>query len=443
MDDKQQIAELGASLAERDARLAERDASLAELEASLLERDARLNGTFYSRLLEVWRRTCSLAFTQAHFYDLLRTNCPDVYAYTTTVNAAAIFTNTVASDTDASKTTDKDFDREKSVWRVDVFGEERDNAQIAHLIPVSSGHAGMYDDVATWVLGLTPEILLDDQIHLLIDDDKKRAAIAKAKQMAIHGARKNGDKVPFTGLKHSPANKMRLRFQKELMDNHPCLVIVPVMDLEHVKAWNGEGYSAIVLPEAWEDNTKMKNFQNRTTIKEVCEGCGMLDKVEPTASPAEIEVSRKLLEQVLCGMAFSLLMHDRTIPKESLQAFETLQKTFSNVVGGVTVPSEIQDERVCRVRMVTFGRVGERVMHPAPDPLLLAVKAAVVWSTRHEQQLLAGGEVVEDDADSLSIQAEEEYLQKAVQSYRPDTWEDLAAGLNQSNGFRAQKADPL
>lgn len=92
---------------------------------------------------------------------------------------------------------------------------------------------------------------------------------------------------------------------------------------------------------------------------------------------------------------------------------------------------------------MAFGPVereeGEDI-HPAPDPLLLAVKAAVVWSTRHRQQLLPSGEV-EDDVDSLSIQAEEEYVERLRQARRPKSFQDLAARLGQPNAVHAVATD--
>jgi hypothetical protein len=69
----------------------------------------------------------------------------------------------------------------------------------------------------------------------------------------------------------------------------------------------------------------------------------------------------------------------------------------------------------------------------------LAVKAAVVWSTRHKQQLLAGEEV-EDDTDSLSLQAMEEYLAWSDQLHRPKSQKDVAAGLGQADGCPATTA---
>jgi hypothetical protein len=43
------------------------------------------------------------------------------------------------------------------------------------------------------------------------------------------------------------SNKIRIAAQKEYFDNHPRVLIVPVMDLETIKSWNGEGYKAVVM----------------------------------------------------------------------------------------------------------------------------------------------------------------------------------------------------
>jgi hypothetical protein len=52
--------------------------------------------------------------------------------------------------------------------------------------------------------------------------------------------------------------------------------------------------------------------------------------------------------------------------------------------------------------------------------LLLTVKAAINWSWRHGQKLLAGGEIPDDDeASELSVLAEEQYLEFQREILRP------------------------
>jgi hypothetical protein len=96
-------------------------------------------------------------------------------------------------------------------------------------------------------------------------------------------------KPGVTGLKHSVFNKLRLRGQGFDYDSNPCIMIVPVMTLNEVKAWDGAGYNALVMAGPREFTTDM----------------GMLTR-GPTATFEEIETARSMLHQVLCGLAHSL-----------------------------------------------------------------------------------------------------------------------------------------
>jgi hypothetical protein len=78
----------------------------------------------------------------------------------------------------------------------------------------------------------------------------------------------------------------------------------------------------------------------------------------------------------------------------------------------VIVPTGLKEQhhRVCKIHFVGQGSSGG---HPAPDPMLLVVKAAIVWSAFHNQRLLPAGEAQEsdDDASDLSNLAEEMFLE--------------------------------
>jgi hypothetical protein len=76
--------------------------------------------------------------------------------------------------------------------------------------------------------------------------------------------------------------------------------------------------------------------------------------------------------------------------------------------------------------------------HPAQDPLLLAVRAAVNWSWRNHQKVLESGEP-EPGIHPLEAQAMEEYLawrDEQQQMVRPRTLQDVANGLHQPDGYR-------
>jgi hypothetical protein len=414
-----------------EAHLARRDAELTVRDARDEENAALHMGTYYATLGEVWKAFLMMRYEKDHFDSLFRSECPIVFVETF---MAAMDRDNVVVDAWTSPRSDVD-DEHTDAGPTDIFGHKDDSIPIiAHLIPTSSAHASMYDDVADWALGLTPTFLLNHPIRDPLNE-AEIAELAAIKQKAIHGARPNcqggrSDRIVLgTGLKHSPGNKLRLDCQADFFDRNPCVVIVPIMDLAQMKAWHGEGYEAIVMADSWVNETGGK-----ITIQIVCKKIGMNER-GPTARPEEIEMARKLLESVICGMAFSLQGKDHPLlPKDSLEPFTQLQKDFPELY--VTVPllqtTDIRD--LLRVRKVAFGPVGDRSMHPAPDALLLAVKAAVVWSTRHKQQLLAGGEL-EDDTDIRSLQAMEDYLTWLDQLSRPKSLEDLGTGLGQPSGY--------
>ena len=76
--------------------------------------------------------------------------------------------------------------------------------------------------------------------------------------------------------------------------------------------------------------------------------------------------------------------------------------------------------------------------HPAPDPLLLAAKAARNFTSFHDQHLKAAAEPQEEEweKDELQQLAFEEYLDYCRNSHRPKTREDLARGLGQPFGYQ-------
>ena len=66
-----------------------------------------------------------------------------------------------------------------------------------------------------------------------------------------------------------------------------------------------------------------------------------------------------------------------------------------------------EEAKVRKINFVDQGQYG----HPAPDPLLLLVKAAINWSKFHDFPLLAGGEIEDEEEDDLSRAAEADFLE--------------------------------
>ncbi len=309
--------------------------------------------------------------TRNQFDGLFRANLPDYY-----VNVIQAAREVASTDNAADESNPTSSNTKASKWKYDIFGYPDTFSPLGYLIPNSVVQASLYDDVVTWALGLTPENLANDPNSPLSEE-----AIWIIKQRIIHGVKpvEGVEEIPFKGIKHSPYNKIRLKGHKEYLDNRPCVVIVPTLSLEQVKAWDGEGYSAVVLASEWEG----------APIAHVCRGIGMID-LGPLANADEFELARKLLEQVLCGLAFSLFRDRPFLTEKSAALLSKLRSNFS-VPGRIKVPARINGGPVFPpIRKVPFGH--EEGQHPPPDPLLLAVRAAVVWSKQNGEQLLPSGE---------------------------------------------------
>jgi hypothetical protein len=388
------------------------------LQQSLIDRDQLLEGTYFSSIEEVWSSEAVSYNDRHHRVDLRRSQTPTVDSYTTTFTQAHAVENNPRNETSNSRNSAP----ARRIWPVDIFGIESPAAQIAHLVPASAKNASLYDDVAAWTLALPANTLPD------------------VLQKAIHGSVPvTGNRILNTGLKHSVCNKIRLGGQATFYDRHPCIMIVPVMTLDEVKDWNGGPYDALVMAGPDEDT--------RTEIGSVCTAMGrgmMRHSDRDIATHLEIEKARGMLKQVVCGLAHSLTRGGRSHAERELTALSGMRSRFLEVQAsattGVHVPVQIAEplRGNLRVKKVTFlGQTTEEVGHPAPDPLLLTIKAAINWSRRHGQTLLAGGELPDDDeASELSVLAEEQYLEWQREILRPKNRQDLADGLGQPNGYQ-------
>jgi hypothetical protein len=210
------------------------------------------------------------------------------------------------------------------------------------------------------------------------------------------------DRMEFTGVKHFPTNKIRLSLQQFYFDETPCVIIVPIMSLQQVLDWDGAGYRAIVLAGGHDDTTAADVYRG-IHASFVPPGLSLEDVL---ASGPDIEMARVLLTAVVRGLAYSLHHTSNLLEaKLSLNASKILTElrhTFtSHIPNTIQVPSDgrspYRDVHARVVKFVDHGNDG----HPAPDPLLLAVKSAINWSWRNQQKLLATGELVaeEDEMD--------------------------------------------
>jgi hypothetical protein len=164
------------------------------------------------------------------------------------------------------------------------------------------------------------------------------------------------------------------------------------------------------------------------------------------ALETEIEKARQLLEAVILGMAYSLLNCFKERERFLNDDAKDLVNSFVNATESQKVKVPVLVARPAstpdaaehrRVRVVEFSSHGAPQGHPAPDPLLLVVKAAINWSRRHDQPLRGAGEPPEEE-DELDILAEEEFLERRNNPRQANTLEDSAHGLGQPSGLQEE-----
>jgi hypothetical protein len=335
----------------------------------------------------------------------------------------------------------------RQIWTADLLGTPGaflTSDATASLVPRCHDKAALYYDVAICALGWDDGAsweTLQKAIFGSRPTIKEKSEGAGEEEEEVAAAAVEG-----TGIKNLVPNKLRLGYAMEVLERRPCVLVVPVLDLDATKAWSGEAYQAIVLAGAWSDPDG-----GAVSLESIGRGLGMWREAE-TASPAQVEQARSLLERVVLGLAHSL--HRRLGRHESnltgaqkrmlarrLEAFRTIPNEPESVyVPEAIPPPSSPTSEPLKVRIVKFQSTDSTNGHPAPDPLLLVVRAAVNWSWRNHQKVLESGEP-EPPIHPLEAQAIEEFLAWQDQQKRPQTLEEVAAGLQQPDGYQGDDDD--
>lgn len=281
---------------------------------------------------------------------------------------------------------------------------------MAHLLP-----AGPNDADTWWFM---PSMLLGEQITTF-----------RQQRLAIHGMKRpeETNRIQHVGIKHFAANKARILGQGRHMDQNPHMLVVPILNQEQVRNWNGTAYDAIVVIDTFDDDFDFLGIANET---------GMVFSGEE-ATVDEIEVARDLLEKALKAMHYAV---SNLRPQDLQQQDRRIVATR-----GITVPRRLVDYR-CTVRKVSFRNLDMPqntevlTQHIAPDPMLLVCKAGVVFSTRHGQRLAAGAEPEDDWSERDYMEMERVLEIQEAQLRPPDDWNELGRRLGQPNGYRGAGA---
>ena len=237
-------------------------------------------------------------------------------------------------------------------------------------------------------------------------------------------------RLDHTGLKHLNLNKISLHGQEYDYDRDPHVIIVPIMTMKQMKDFDGtEGYEAIVVTGINTGGiTDTPKDVNRRNI-DIETGTYIVVNEEPPASKEELETATNLLQYMLKAIlkVKNNHMSDDIDDEHQYERGQTVLPILRNANG-------------VHVAKVGFGAPHEANRHPAPDPVLLIVKAAVNWSRRYGLALAAKPEPPEEEEeewDELDQLAAEQYIEwRESQIKPPDNFHELAAGLGQRDAVR-------
>ena len=109
----------------------------------------------------------------------------------------------------------------------------------------------------------------------------------------LNGMKGRKQRMNDSGIKHSKYNKFHLFLRKQLLDcTPPALIILPILSLPDIKAWNGSPFSALVLPCGLRARHASRN------VLQYARGC---------CSKADVETAIQVLRAFAMDIAESLI----------------------------------------------------------------------------------------------------------------------------------------
>jgi hypothetical protein len=343
-----------------------------------------------------------------------------------------------------------------AVWPTDVFGNEAMGQDVAHLIPAGKVAHKEWLNVACAALGIGISVPIEVKKKAargyIQDDNITRKRKRKSEQQGVEtsaqdasnlsdtSSKKRTSRKAGTGVVHFVANKIRLQNQRSSFDgSKPTCLIVPVMTLDDARSWRGQGYTAVCFAGMPYQNSF--SCMNKGLLYQVIGLTFLpLTSFERTrdAEQGEVEMARQFLERAviaLCDMIAHLSDEElNLIPSGNLRKARNDANEMICKVPRPRSPSESGRKPAC---LVTFGDATDTELHPAPDPLLLVLRAANSFGIMAGMKMLASAEPDDSDVSTGDIMEEEAFLEAREQSWRPNTWADLAKGLGQPNGYFA------
>ena len=291
----------------------------------------------------------------------------------------------------------------------DIFGNTG-TGEIAHLIPNAPGCSVYFEDVGEWVMALKP---LKEKKR--VRSSKRRMTAddldAKRRKMVVNGYRKSrrGKRETNSALKQHVFNHIRLKFQGTYLDTYPCVMIVPLVDMEFLRTWSdGIPYEAMVVVGASTGGGEQK------LAHQVCQDIGMTRRL-PCCSPNELRGATELISCALHALANSMIGKERAHFNRATMYRDELLGTYdklknSNSISVPVLNSALEGLKIAKIKFGKFG--DEEQVHVAVDPMLLLLKAAVVLSARFGERLLPACPPEAKDWDSADEAMAQAYLEQ-------------------------------
>jgi hypothetical protein len=427
-----------------------------------------LKGLYYAEMSEYWKVAAGKATQKNHWDTFVReetmvhkiqcrtTDKPAKYYSITREKALNNETHLAASNTTThSASTQKWKHLRNTIWPVDIFGNQAKSQEISHILPCGKSDCKEWIEVSAAAMGLSRSQ------PLVVKQKALRGVVKK------DGSRNQESRNQETGLVHFTSNKLRLKDQKLILDgNNPRGMIIPVLNVDQAKQWQGQAYDAIFVLGLPKDAGGM-DHQDLNVASDYCEVQLNSDKVIASnvtrdALPEEVETARQLLCQAI--LALGQLVQERTddeieditkvdekdsdeTKSRKMSRRELLKQRRQVFADRFNLPEKVEEEDrsinstakrpIC---LVSFSSVDETDGHPAPDPLLLVLKAANIWGCMVNMPLLANGKECDpyenmSDGDFL---AEEAFYEWKFGAMKDPSFEELARGLGQPNGYQGE-----
>ena len=276
-------------------------------------------------------------------------------------------------------------------------------ADKAHLCPKNGKNKKAYTwlYVAAAVLGMP------------FDTQEDRIALCKAVCGSV--SPENPSLIPASGLNHSPFNILSFLDQEVWFDKKPGVVVLPVMNEDEARGWNGQSYEILIL---------CNDVPGKASAHAIAERIGVTStkhNLIQDANKDEVNKAVSLLIRVVKASAFCL--EDKQGPDGGRAAelwanFRTelaLTRQMSaammdpnpadNLLGRILVPitkAERPEGKIAaKINLAMMTPIGDGVIPAFPDPLLLAYKSSINWTRYYRFQLMAEAEPTSSDGERL------------------------------------------